>query len=220
MTFPFNTEAPVRSTAAPLRFRALGHAAVKHPEAAAKNNSNDDIATLRSSLAQAEEQHQIDLEFARQQAEADVRTELLEQVNQTVDEMRQKVADALNLFRTERDRYFADAEGEVVKLALAVARRVLDREAKLDPLMLRGVVHVALGDMNAEEEMVMRVPLQDREEWSHAISQPSLKIEGDEMMKAGECRIQLKCGTVDLGVEAQLAEIETSFCELLRKRPE
>ena len=36
-------------------------------------------------------------------------------------------------FRRERSRYFAGVEAEVVKLALAIAARVLHREAKLDP---------------------------------------------------------------------------------------
>jgi flagellar assembly protein FliH len=39
-------------------------------------------------------------------------------------------------FRGARERYFAEVEQEVVKLALAIAARVLHREAQMDPLLL------------------------------------------------------------------------------------
>ena len=40
-------------------------------------------------------------------------------------------------FRAERERYFARWRQEVVKLALAIAARVLHREAKIDPMLLQ-----------------------------------------------------------------------------------
>ena len=39
-------------------------------------------------------------------------------------------------FRKARQRYFTVVEEEVVKLALAIAARVLHREAKIDPMLL------------------------------------------------------------------------------------
>ena len=51
-------------------------------------------------------------------------------------EERSVVLKACEEFRRERARYFAGVEAEVVKLALAIAARVLHREAKLDPLLL------------------------------------------------------------------------------------
>ena len=43
-------------------------------------------------------------------------------------------------------RYFAGVEAEVVKLALAIAARVLHREAKLDPLLLTGCCEGCIGE--------------------------------------------------------------------------
>ena len=48
----------------------------------------------------------------------------------------------------ERDRYLHAVEHEVVKLALAVAARILRREAQMDPLLLTGAVRVALGQLS------------------------------------------------------------------------
>ena len=47
----------------------------------------------------------------------------------------------------------------MVKLALAIAARVLHREAKLDPLLLAGVVRVALEKVAEDSATVLRVPL-------------------------------------------------------------
>jgi hypothetical protein len=49
-------------------------------------------------------------------------------------------------------------EHEVVELALAVAARILRREAQMDPLLLTGAVRVALGQLSGSTEVRVRVP--------------------------------------------------------------
>ncbi len=44
----------------------------------------------------------------------------------------------------------------MVRLALAIARKVLHREAQLDPLLLAGVVRVALDQMQAGSRVLLR----------------------------------------------------------------
>ena len=68
-------------------------------------------------------------------------------------------------FRSARERYFAEVEQEVVKLALAIAARVLHREAQIDPLLLTGVVRVALEKMADRSGVVLRVAAVDVEAW-------------------------------------------------------
>jgi flagellar assembly protein FliH len=41
----------------------------------------------------------------------------------------------------------------------------------------------------------------------------------DERLQAGECVLETKLGTVELGVRAQLEEIERGFFDLLNHRP-
>ena len=47
----------------------------------------------------------------------------------------------------------------------------------------------------------------------------SLKIVGDERLDAGECVLDTNIGRVELGVSAQLAEIERGFFDLMQQRP-
>ncbi|MGB6743322.1 MAG: FliH/SctL family protein, partial [Terracidiphilus sp.] len=107
-------------------------------------------------------------------------------------------------------------EHEVVKLALAIAARILRREAQMDPLLLTGAARVALGQLSATTEVKLRVPPGDLDLWTEAIALlPNLPLKplvvaGDEM-RLGDCIVETSLGTVDLGIRSQLAEIERGF---------
>ena len=125
-------------------------------------------------------------------------------------------AELIAKFAEERDRYLHAAEREVVKLALAVAARILRREAQMDPLLLTGAVRVALGQLSATTEVRLRVPAAELSLWTEAMKLvPNLPIKpavaAGEGMRLGECMLETELGSVDLGVRAQLAEIERGF---------
>jgi flagellar biosynthesis/type III secretory pathway protein FliH len=129
-----------------------------------------------------------------------------------------QVTAALGNFAGERDRYLKTVEREVVKLALALAARILRREAAVDPLLLSGAVRVALGQVAASTELRLRVPAAELAMWKEAMAalpnlaaRPSV-VAGDGM-QLGDCAIETALGTADLGVVAQLAEIERVLLE-------
>lgn len=127
-----------------------------------------------------------------------------------------QAAELVAKFAAERDRYFLAVEREVVKLALAVAARILRREAQIDPLLLMGAVRAALGQLAASLEVKLRVPAAELSLWTEAIALvPHLPAKpavlAGEGMRLGDCAIETSMGSVDLGVRAQLAEIERGF---------
>ena len=127
-----------------------------------------------------------------------------------------RTAELIAKFAEERDRYLHAVEHEVVKLALAVAARILRREAQMDPLLLTGAVRVALGQLSATTEVRLRVPAAELQLWTEAMALlPSLPIKpsvaAGEGMRLGECVLETELGSVDLGIRAQLAEIERGF---------
>jgi flagellar assembly protein FliH len=127
-----------------------------------------------------------------------------------------RIAELVESFARERDRYLQAVEQEVVRLALAVAARILRREAQMDPLLLTGAVRVALGQLAATSEIRLRVPANEADMWKETISLlPKLNakplVMADEAMLLGECMIESKVGTVDLGLRSQLGEIERGF---------
>jgi len=119
-------------------------------------------------------------------------------------------------FTGERDRYLETVEREVVKLALAVAARILRREAQMDPLLLTGAVRVALGQLAASTEVRLRVPEAELDLWREAVALlPNLalkpEIAAGEGMRLGDCEMETAMGSVDLGIRSQLGEIERGF---------
>jgi flagellar assembly protein FliH len=125
-------------------------------------------------------------------------------------------AELVDSLTQERDRYLHAVEHEVVKLALAVAARILRREAQMDPLLLTGAVRVALGQLSASTQVRLRVPPSELDLWNEAIAMlPNLAVKpavvSGEGMRLGDCKIEAELGTVDLGIRAQLGEIERGF---------
>ena len=123
----------------------------------------------------------------------------------------------------ERDQYLHKVEYEVVKLALAVAARILRREAQMDPLLLTGAVRVALGQLSATTQVRLRVPQAELDLWTEAIALlPNLALKptvvGGEGMRLGDCKIEAELGSVDLGIRAQLGEIEKGFFDRVGRR--
>ena len=134
--------------------------------------------------------------------------------------MQQRIADQLErlaaVFAQQREQYLAAVEPEVVKLALAVAARILRREAQMDPLLLTGAVRVALGQLASSTSVRLRVPAAELDIWKESVALlPNLPVKPQvipgEGMRLGDCLVETEIGSVDLGVRAQLSEIERGF---------
>jgi flagellar assembly protein FliH len=170
-------------------------------------------------------------EVARQQGYAEgeqegrraARAEMEAEIAARVARERSLIAMTVEQFRAAKERYFVDVEQEVVKLALAIAARVLHREAQIDPLLLAGVVRVAMEKMADRSGVVVRVANEDVAAWEggfHAMEASERpRVVADARLMRGECVLETTMGTVELGVKVQLEEIEKGFFDLLNHRP-
>ncbi len=126
-------------------------------------------------------------------------------------------------FDRERESYLHAVEHEVVELALAVAARILRREAQMDPLLLTGAVRVALGQLSQSTEVRLKVPSTELDLWTEAMRHlPNLAVKPTVVpmaeMRTGECQMETALGSVDLGVRSQLGEIERGFFDRAGRR--
>jgi flagellar assembly protein FliH len=127
-----------------------------------------------------------------------------------------QVTELIEGFAQERDRFLRAVESEVVELALAVAARILRREAQMDPLLLTGAVRVAIGQLSGSTQVKLRVPPAELDLWTDAIAiVPNLALKptvvAGDGMRLGDCMIETELGSVDLGIRSQLGEIERGF---------
>jgi len=137
---------------------------------------------------------------------------------------RATLAKTLRDFGREREVYFGRVEGEVVKLAVGIARKILHREAQVDPLLLAGVVRVALEKMSTGTSVRLRVHPDHVYAWHDYFanqkdhrSPPELL--GDASLDRSCCVLETALGNTELTLEVQLAEIERGFFDLLAQRP-
>ena len=140
----------------------------------------------------------------------------------TMERARQMEA-ALDAFAGERAAYFRRVEGEVVTLALAIARKVLEREAQLDPTLLSGLVRIALDRMGAGSAVRLRVPPEEVHAWGQQAAwkdaRYTCELVPDETLLAGDCVAETDLGSAHFGFDAQLKEIEVGLRSILAQRP-
>jgi flagellar assembly protein FliH len=182
----------------------------------------EQIAAMERQLTLQEQEAGARIEAAQRAAKIESRQEWEEELEERVATERARVAHACEEFGRERARYFTDVEGEVVKLALAIAARVLHRETNLDPLLLTAAVRLALEKVADNSAMELHVPVAEVERWREAMAveaESRVQFVGDERLSAGECILETSVGRVELGVKAQLEEIEKGFFDLLQQRP-
>jgi flagellar assembly protein FliH len=137
---------------------------------------------------------------------------------------REAIAKALEDFGREREAYFCRVEAEVVRLAVGIARKILHREVQIDPLLLAGVVRVALEKIAAGTTVRLRVHPDHVYAWHDFFAnqqdhRPVPELLGDATLGMGHCVLETALGTTELTLEAQLAEIERGFFDLLAQRP-
>ena len=138
---------------------------------------------------------------------------------------RATLADALARFSRDRALYYHDVEIEVVQLALSIARHILHREAQIDPLLLAGVVRVALEKIERATGVNLRVHPNNAADWRrffavHLDPADVPAMVEDPAIPPDRCILETSMGAAELGVDVQLKEIETGLMDLLAARPE
>ncbi len=193
--------------AAPLLFRSMDKATASGEESVAPTQPPVDSNAI--ALA------------ARQQGLLEGIAQTEAELQQVVQQERQGITRALEEFVREKQRYFAGLEKEVVRLSLAIAERVLHREAGMDPLLLAGAARVALENVKDDRDAVLRVASEDVALWTAIMDREgrAVDVKADPTLNRGECLLETTSGTVELGVRAQLQEIEHGFFELLGRNP-
>ena len=145
---------------------------------------------------------------------------------QRASERIEPAAAALNRITQElvslRSKFRADVEQDTVKLAIAIARRVLHRELATDPEAILGLVIAAFQKLDARETRRLRVCPADSailHEYRARLDFPSgLEIVADASLQPGGVVFETSRGELDASVATQLAEIDRGFTDLLRRR--
>lgn len=217
-------------------------AALSNPVAALQyrdmsaHKSRDAVAHADSSAAMEEERGKDEEELAlsegqlaarieRERADAAFQTEqkLRAEFEQKLVAARAPIAALIAGFEEERSHYYAQVESEIVQLALAIAGKILHREAQVDPMLLAALVRLAVEKMREGSSVTIRVGPGRGASWKQYFAgvQSVAHVEVTEDAHLGEqdCVLETELGSANFGLDTQLKEVEQGFFDLLALRP-
>jgi flagellar assembly protein FliH len=119
-----------------------------------------------------------------------------------------------------RTAIYKEAQGDLLRLSIAIARRILHRELLVSPDILQSIVTVVLEKLDRQEVHRVRVhPAmaarldQDLKNLSH---QRPIRVESDPTLAPGACILETGRGNVDASIDSQLGEIERGLADRLK----
>lgn len=157
---------------------------------------------------------------ARNEGRAAGETQARACFEQELCEVRSALGAAIHEFTERRALHLRALEKEAVKLALAIARRVLRRESQVDSSLLLGLVRSSLTELGKTSRVRLFVHPTFADEWREHFQRTEAREETPELVKDSklhrhECRIESPLGTTVLSLESNLAEIENGLFDLL-----
>jgi flagellar assembly protein FliH len=160
---------------------------------------------------------------AYEQGVAAGRASVQAEAARAIGEARDFVTETLKNFEQERKVYYRRIEGDIVDLALAVARKVLHREAQVDRVVLAGVVRVALEKIAGTSQVTLHVHPTAVQVWQNYMAEQTIfatipSVVEDGSLRPDQLVLKTSHGSTELGIDAQLNEIEKGFSDLVQQK--
>jgi flagellar assembly protein FliH len=133
----------------------------------------------------------------------------------------ERLAASIDEIASLRPRLRREAESDTVRLALAIARRVILRELSVDPGALHGIVLGALDRLQSAEPCRLRVHPSQVAALSALLQSrggASVEVVADGSRDPGAVVFETARGNLDASVDAQLGEIERGLAAVLRRQ--
>jgi len=136
---------------------------------------------------------------------------------------RAPIAAALTAFEVQRTEYYARVEAEIVQLALAIAAKILHREAQVDPMLVAALVRITIEKMREGSSVTVRVGTGRARQWKEYFAGQSgvakIEVVEDPELTDHDCLLETELGVANFGLDTQLKEVERGFFDLLALKP-
>lgn len=207
---PPATEPPTSSAAPAGRRHPAGQAEFHHApepapvEAAPRPESAIDHEQVQRRLAELEREA-----FTKGYASGEQAG--LEAGTTRADAMIRRLGETLTELDGLRQQIVAQTERQMVQIALAVARRILRREASMDQDLVVAIARVALDRLGDQVTATVRLHPDDcaavaakrGSEWAGS----RITVVADPGVSRGGCRVESDLGFIDAGVDAQFEQL-------------
>ena len=203
-------------TVTPIAWSKLGFASAG-PAGSAKPAPNQDerAAQLEAALAQLQQRYESDIATAHRrgfsEGEANAKAGPAAEMEVVTQRLAQSVRELVQL----RPRLRRDAEADVVRLSLAIARRILHREMSMDPAAMQALAQVALQKLGRQEISRVYVHPSQAPAIQAALESAGHRPEviSETTRESGALIFETNQGMLDASVNAQLEEIERGLTD-------
>lgn len=130
-----------------------------------------------------------------------------------------RYADSFVEISSLKPSLYAQAEHEVVKLAIEIARKIVHREIQVDRNIIQTFVRVALSHVTEKSSVKVNLNPVDYKyvmECRDELGQTEgsdLLFQSDNSIEQGGCLVETKCGNIDARIEEKFREVEHAFFE-------
>lgn len=140
-------------------------------------------------------------------------------VEAAVQQVMQRLAASIQQASELPARLRAQAEGDLVRLAVAIAQRIVQRELNVDPAVITGLVRVGLEKVRLQDILRVRVCPDHEAAIRECLSRSGaahVEVIGDALQERGSVIFETSRGKLDVSIGTQLREIERGLTDRLR----
>ena len=152
---------------------------------------------------------------AAQNAHALIQAEVEQEVVRTIDPWREQLSQTLHELDGLRLSLVSQAEKDVARLAIEIAKKIVHREVTIDNDIVMTLARIGLSRMHNRVAATIHLHPEDLDyveaHRSQLSSAQAIHLMEDRSVGRGGCLIQTEMGAVDARIEQQFAEIERAF---------
>jgi flagellar assembly protein FliH len=137
----------------------------------------------------------------------------------------QRIELAVSLLRSQGERLAEQARADALELAFMMARKILERELRSDPVVLMGLIRSAISRAGDANRITVRLNTDDAETLrasghdltSSHFSLAKIEVIADPTLTPGDCVIETNLGTVDGRLSIRLEEMREAVDSALQQ---
>jgi flagellar assembly protein FliH len=152
---------------------------------------------------------------ARERGLAEGRALASLEMNQALETLRTQLAETIEEIHLLKQTIAAQAERDLVRLAIEIARKIVHREVTVDPEVVLAITRVALRRIHDQTSVTIHLHPDDyryvKGRGDSLAHGGTVELVEDPSIERGGCLIRTQMGDVDARIERQFAEIARGF---------
>jgi len=184
-----------------------------------KQQEHIDQAEARAQLAAVEAKAEVRVREAREAGRREGDAAARQATQAELREMAARLAASIQQLAELRPRLRLQAESDLVRLAVAIARRIVFRELSIDPETVTALARVALDKLRMQEVTRVRVHPEHKtviQEFLSKNGAAGVEVSADPAQLRGTVIFETTRGNLDVSAETQLREIERGLTDRLK----